>query len=107
MSSPPMDSPPSPPNRPGVPVAPPRIPQGERDAKVEATFNSAMALPPEERSRFLDHSCQEDDALHAEVRALLLAHEAAEGFMGDDPSLSSQVERELTRVKPEEAGEEM
>ncbi len=45
------------------------------------------------------------DALHAEVMALLKAHEAAGEFMADDAPLSPEIEAELARLKPEEAGE--
>ena len=53
-------------------------------ARAEATFNSAIERPANERAAYLAHACGDDGALHAEVMAWLKAHEAAEGFMQDD-----------------------
>ena len=43
--------------------------------------------------------------MQAEVRALLAAHEVAGDFLRTDAPLSPEIEAELARLKPEEAGE--
>ena len=94
--------PPTPPKPPGLPKRPLPPPIA---ARAEATFNSALARPAEERWAFIERECGNDDALRAEVRALLHAHEAADGFMMDDGPLSPEIEEQLARLKPEESGE--
>jgi len=72
---------------------------------VEVTFNLALERPPAEREAYLRQACGDDTMLMAEVRELLAANEAAEGFMPEGVPLSAEVERELARLKPEEEGE--
>ncbi|MEO7317467.1 MAG: serine/threonine-protein kinase, partial [Chthoniobacteraceae bacterium] len=91
--------PPPPPPKPGPPSRP------KPPARAEVTFNSALARPPAERAAFLAEACGDDAALHAEVRALLAAHEAADDLVKTDTPLSPEVEAELARLKPEEGGE--
>jgi eukaryotic-like serine/threonine-protein kinase len=51
-------------------------------------FNSALELAtPAERVAYLDHACGDDAALRAQVDELLRAHEQAEGFLADAPTL--------------------
>ncbi len=97
--------PPQPPQRPGTPPGPPRPPSVARATKAEATFNSALARPAEQRAAFVAEACAGDSALDAEVQALLAAHDGAGGFMTDDVPLSPEIEEQLARLKPEEAGE--
>lgn len=46
-------------------------------------FASARALPPEERSAYLDRACGENTEIRAEVESLLLALPAAESLFRD------------------------
>ncbi|MBL8205536.1 MAG: serine/threonine-protein kinase [Blastocatellia bacterium] len=50
----------------------------ERWQKIEALFQSAIALSLPERSAFLAHACQGDDTLRREVEALLAADQNAD-----------------------------
>ncbi len=95
--------PPPPPPRPSGPPMPPEQPLPP--TRAEATFNSAIERPIAERAAYLAQACGDDDALHAEVMALLQAHDAAEGFMAEDAPLSPEIEEQLARLKPEEAGD--
>ncbi len=83
----------------GAPPGPPRPPSSE----AEATFNSAIAQPPEQREVFLAGVCAGDVDLEAEVRALLAAH--CESGESAEPAHSPELEAELARLKPEEEGE--
>ena len=56
----------------------------ERFAKVEALFDAALELPAAERGAFLDSACT-DAALREEVRELLHAATASEGFLESAP----------------------
>jgi len=58
----------------------------ERDERV---FFDALAVPLEERPRFLDDACQGDVGLRERVEALLRAEEAAGGFMATMPVAAS------------------
>src|SRR6187399_2584049 len=71
-------------------------------ARAEETFNSALSRPPEEREAFVAEACGNDTRLMLQVRGLLAAHEAAGDFLQTD---SPAVQRELARLKPEDAGE--
>ncbi len=100
----PTPPPPPPPPRPtGPPQRPPLPPPVA--ARAEATFNSALQRTANERPAYLAEACADDDALHAEVMALLKAHDAAGSFMRSDAPLSAEVEEQLARLKPEEEGE--
>ncbi len=94
--------PPPPPRSSGAPKTPsrPRTP-----GRAELTFNAALERPTAEREAYVAEACGNDTVLIAEVRALLAAHEAADGFMVDEAPLSPEIERELARLKPEESGD--
>ncbi len=95
--------PPPPPPRPsGSPKMPTRP---KTPGKAEMTFNSALERPTAEREAYVVQACGEDTVLMAEVRELLKAYEAAEGFMKTEGPLSPEVEEQLARLKPEEAGD--
>src|ERR1700709_1808354 len=99
----PMPPPPPPPRSSGPPKppgSPPRL-----IARAEETFNAALARPAQEREAFLTQACGGDEALAAEVRALLAAHDAAADFMKTDAPASPRIEAEMARLKPEEGGE--
>ena len=98
----PRVNPPPPPQRPSGPPKPPARPQ-PANLRAEATFNSALERPAGERAAHLVQVCGDDDALHAEVIALLKAHEAAEDIMPDDAPLSPEAEAEMARLKPRKA----
>lgn len=42
-------------------------------AQIRSLFEQALLLPPAERAAFLDTNCSSDDALRAQVEALLAA----------------------------------
>ncbi len=95
--------PPPPPPRPsGSPKTPSRP---KTPGRAEVIFNAALERPAEEREVYLVQACGDDAGLLAEVRDLLKAHEAAEGFMAGETPLSPEIERELARLKPEESGD--
>jgi serine/threonine protein kinase/Tfp pilus assembly protein PilF len=53
----------------------------ERWQQIEAVFQSAFDLPPHERDRYLDETCDTDHALKAEVVRLLANAESADDFI--------------------------
>src|SRR4051812_4841965 len=96
--------PPPPPPRPSGPPKPPARPPPVK-ARAEATFNSARERPAAEREAFIAEACAGEAEMLGEVRALLAAHEAAGDFLTSDAPLSPEIEEQLARLKPEEAGE--
>jgi WD40 repeat protein/serine/threonine protein kinase len=71
--------------------------------RLEEIFARAAALPVADRAAWLDAACTGQPELRAEVEALLRSHEAS-GFMEGVPR-NPQIESELARLKPEEAGD--
>jgi serine/threonine-protein kinase len=57
-----------------------------RRAEIESVFEAALERPPDERSTWLAARCGGDDALRAEVSALLSAHRRADGILEADLS---------------------
>ncbi len=53
----------------------------EKWHEVKEIFYAALRQSPEERERFLDKSCKDDDRLRREVESLLSSSEAAGSFM--------------------------
>ena len=53
----------------------------ERWKRVERLFQSTLDLPPDEHDAFLKRSCDGDDALERDVRALLRSAQEAGGFL--------------------------
>ncbi|HXW07925.1 MAG TPA: protein kinase [Vicinamibacterales bacterium] len=49
--------------------------------RVRDVFDRAVAVPPAERAQFVADACAADETWHAGVRALLVAHERAAGFL--------------------------
>ena len=74
-------------------------------AQVSEIFSAAVDLPADRRQAFLATACGGDEALHAELCALLTAHEAAGAFMQDDEALSPDLKAQWARLKPEGAGD--
>src|SRR4030095_9568527 len=70
-----------------------------RDLFLEALEKAA----PAERAAFLDGACRENAALRREVEKLLANHR--EDTFLEASALSPEVEAELARLKPEDAGE--
>jgi tetratricopeptide (TPR) repeat protein len=56
------------------------VPDAEPLSRRDRLFDEALALPPGERTAFLDRSCSDDPELRAELASLLAAHEASAGF---------------------------
>ena len=83
--------------------SPPRM--NPPDQRVEAIFHAALDLPDRaEREALLVRECGDDLALEARVRRLLEMHDDTGGAFASAP-LSPEVEAQLARLKPEEAGE--
>ena len=55
---------------------------------VEIIFNAALGLPPAERPAYLAGACGNDLSLCRRVKALLRAHEGAQGFLPERPGTS-------------------
>src|SRR5687768_9159826 len=53
----------------------------EKWQKVREVFDSASRLKPEERRRFVDEVCGDDEVLLAEVESLLSSSDSAGSFM--------------------------
>ena len=53
----------------------------EARRRVEALFEAALSLPPEEREAWLTAACGGDEELCREVRVLLAAHDRADGIL--------------------------
>src|ERR1035441_9732015 len=53
----------------------------ERWKQVDSLLQAVLERPSEEREAFLRHACSGDQALEREVRSLLTAQQAAEGFL--------------------------
>src|SRR6478752_2375007 len=69
-------------------------------------FNDAKARPAgPEREGFLAAACQDDSELREQVLSLLQAHASAGPFLQSPAAVSPEMELELARLKPEEAGE--
>jgi WD40 repeat protein/serine/threonine protein kinase len=84
---------------------PPASRPSPRVAKAEEIFSSALTLSVHERDAFVVAECAGDDAMGAELLALLTAHESAGEFMRDDAPAAPELDRELARLKPEKEGE--
>jgi hypothetical protein len=74
-------------------------PPHPRDIFLEALEKSA----PGERAAFLDGACRENAALRSAVEELLANHRE-DSFL-ETPPLSPEIEVELARLKPEDAGD--
>jgi serine/threonine-protein kinase len=55
----------------------------ERRRQIEQLFDTALDCPTDAREEWLAVACADDPALHAEVEALLAAHELAERLFDD------------------------
>ena len=88
-----------PPQSPGHPTHP-----GDPGDRIEATFHSALNRPSTDREAYLAEACAGEEEMLREVRALLKAHEDAGDFLTAQAP-SPQVQAEMARLIPEEAGE--
>ncbi len=66
----------------------------QRWKQVTRLFTNALALPAEERAAFLAAECGSDDAVRAEVEALLAAHHEAETLQRFEEPAITQTQRE-------------
>ncbi|HZJ15524.1 MAG TPA: serine/threonine-protein kinase [Chthoniobacteraceae bacterium] len=73
------------------------------DPRVEAIFHEALERAPAERGAFIAKECEGDESLQREIQRLLIAYEDASTYF--EPPNSPEIEAELARLKPEEAGE--
>ena len=53
----------------------------ERSDRISDLYERALAHPPEERGRFLQDACGDDEALRREVESLLAFESGAEKFL--------------------------
>ncbi len=53
----------------------------ERWRQIRNIFDGALERAPDERSRFLDKVCANDDEVRREVESLLASLDSAESFM--------------------------
>ena len=73
---------------------------------VEEIFRAAAALPAADRAAYLEAACQGQPAVRARLeRMLALGGIAALLQHGGDETVPLEIEAELARLKPEEAGE--
>ncbi len=80
-------------------------PMNPSDDPVETIFHAALERTPgKERDAFLEAECGDDPAVAMRVRRLLEMHEGASGLL-ESALLTPEIEAELARLKPEEAGE--
>ena len=49
-------------------------------------FTEAIKIPPKDRARFLDITCQGDEHLRRKVEALLSAHDRMGNFLEEPPT---------------------
>src|SRR5678816_3589295 len=78
----------------------------ERARQLIEIFDAAKLLAAGvERERFLAEACGGDPVRRAEVDELLRAHEAAGSFLNAGQAVSTQLDAEFARLKPEQAGE--
>jgi len=54
----------------------------ERFLQIDAVFDAALDLEPNERADYLARACADDDALRGRVRLLLDAYAQSSGFLG-------------------------
>ena len=57
----------------------------ERGQQIDKLFHSVLERPPEERASFLSEACAGDEAVRAEVEALIASHEQSGEFL-DSPA---------------------
>ena len=75
------------------------------DDRVEGIFHTALDVADAaEREQFIDAQCTGEPALAARVRRLIAEHESGEELLNFAP-LSPELQWELARLKPEEAGD--
>ena len=55
----------------------------ERSDRIASLLEEVLATPAEARDGFLADACSGDPALHEELRSLLVAHHAADGYFED------------------------
>ena len=77
------------------------------DDGVEVLFHAALKQPREELTAFLDQECASDAELRAEVDELLRAYHRDDSLLRVDAPGHPELEAELARLKPEEAGEKI
>ncbi len=82
-----------------------RAPVNPPNDRVERIFHAALDMADAaERAQFIDAQCAGDAALDARVRRLIAEHEYGDELLNRAP-LSTELQWELARLKPEEGGE--
>src|SRR4029434_5128230 len=75
------------------------------DRVIEILHEAKSRRVGPERDQFVAEACGDDAELKEQVLTLLQAHEGAGEFLSAKPALSLEIESELARLKPEEAGD--
>src|SRR3954462_7285310 len=78
------------------------LPMNDRDVRIEAAFNEAVAQTTATRRE--EVIARAEESIREEVRELVRAHVKSSDFL-EDEALSPEIEAELARLKPEEVGE--
>ena len=74
---------------------------------AEEMFAVAAALPPAEREAYLDAACGDHLELRARIAHLFAAHRAGESPNRPPGTEAVEIEKELARLLPEEAGSQI
>src|SRR5215475_6398277 len=73
--------------------------------KIEALFQQAADVDPNQRDALLDRACAEDESLRAEVESLLKQHDQSPEFMEEPVIPGTQLdERGVAQIEPPERG---
>src|SRR4051812_17161994 len=92
------------PIKPPPPPFPPRLLRPGLAARAEAVFHIVLESAAADPETPLLQQCGDDEELAHRVRRLLVAHEKSDDLLTKG-SNSPEIEAELARLKPEEAGE--
>ncbi|MGD0814425.1 MAG: protein kinase [Verrucomicrobiota bacterium] len=77
-------------------------PDSAGGSREESLFESALALPPEQRGAYLDTQCGADAALRRRVEALLEAYSHSDGFLEAPPAAAGPSGTLVAGVPPAE-----
>ena len=95
----------SPPPGPPHPPSPPGSLRPGLAADVEAVFHLLLETAAAEREALLARECGDDSELAERVCRLLVAHDKTADMFKTEAPFSPEIEAELARLKPEDAGE--
>src|SRR3954462_10510367 len=93
------------PSPPGPALSPTPLLRPGLVARAEAVFHLVLESAAADREAPLVQQCGDDAELTQRVRRLLVAHENVDDLLNTEGPYSPEIEAELARLKPEEAGE--